>query len=45
MNGISRGTAITIVALGLFVGYVTIRGLWPNVLLSLFYPRDVEVIA
>ena len=33
------GTAVLLIALGVGVGYITLRGLWPKVLLALLYPE------
>ena len=41
MNQRDMATGLILMVLGVGVAYVTIRRLWPLVLLSLFYPWDV----
>lgn len=38
----NRGTAIALITVGVAVGYVTIRGIWPELLLALLYPQYIQ---
>lgn len=33
------GTGLLLIGLGVVVGYVTLQGMWPLLLLALFYPE------
>jgi hypothetical protein len=39
---VNKGVGIFLVGLGILVGYVSVKGLWPQVMLALFYPEDLS---
>jgi hypothetical protein len=39
----NRGTALALIGVGAAVGYITIKGVWPQVLLALLYPQYITV--